>query len=125
MQDACSELVVKESSYSKLEDIDCDSSDSLSDCSVCFAVPVTNRLSSLVMEEVSQNPQYLEPPDTVHLVTSSQLQRTIMKKKSGQAASLGLPNMAIYLLLRCCMKGLLHNPWLQDLQWNQILVYLQ
>ena len=28
------------------------------------------------------------------------------------------------LRLRCCMRGLLLHPWLQDLQWNQILVYL-
>ena len=42
------------------------------------------------MEEVPQNPQCLEHPDPVHLVPSPQIQRT------GQAASSGLPNMAIY-----------------------------
>ena len=100
MQDVCSELVVKEASDSKLEDNDCDSSDSLSaDCSVCFAVPVTNRFSSLAMEEVSQNPQYLEPLDPVHLVPSPQLQGTIGKKKgAGQAASSGLPNAPINVM---------------------------
>ena len=54
-------------SHSKL---DCDSSGSLSDCSVCFAVPVINKFSALVMEEVPQDPQYLEPPDPVDLVPS-------------------------------------------------------
>ena len=46
LQDICSELVVKEASHSKLEDNDCDSSDSLStDCSASFAVTITNTFS--------------------------------------------------------------------------------
>ena len=48
------------------------------------------------MEEVPQNPQYLEPPDPVHLVPSPQLHRTIVKKNGRQAASSALPNVAIY-----------------------------
>ena len=48
------------------------------------------------MEEVPKNPQYLEPLVSVHLVPSPQLQVTIGRKKGGQAASSGLPNVAIY-----------------------------
>ena len=58
----------------------------------------TNKFSSHVMEEVPQNSQYLEPPHPVHLVPYPQLQRTIGKKRMDnfEAASSGLPNMAIY-----------------------------
>ena len=45
------------------------------------------------MEEVPQDHQFLEPLDPVDLVPSPQLQRTIVKKKGGQAVSSGLPNI--------------------------------
>ena len=91
----------------------------LPDCRVCFATPVTNMFSSLVMEEV---PQYLEPLGPVHLVPSLQLQRRKRVDKLLHQHYLIWPFTP---LLRCYMRGLLLYLWLQDLQWNKILVYLQ